>query len=244
MAKGTTSRRNLAVILLGLIAIAAAWQAYLARSTTIEFKPIEDLPGWGQVVFPGVSVGGGGATGAVLVGIDAEDAPEPLTESQLCRNLYPAASRKLPVAVFSDANCPNCRSLEAKLAARSDRVHVTILHLPLLGPDSKSAAKAMVAAELQGLGTEFRSELLRQGSAPQQVGRIATASGVDAGQLTRDMDGPEVEARLLSARRAAETLGVWGTPATTIGKTLVMGDMPGRMLDRLIETFGAEEPGC
>ena len=232
------------LILLGLIAVATAWQTYLARPQAIEFEPIDGLPGWQQVAFPGVSVRGGSATGAVLVGIDAEEAPEPLSQSELCRVLYPATSEKLHVSVFSDANCPNCRSLEAKLAVRSERVHVTILHLPLLGPDSQSAAKAMVAAELQGLRTEFRNELLRQGSAPQLVGRIATASGVDADQLTLDMDGPVVADRLLTSRRAAETLGVWGTPAIAIGKTLVMGDMPARTLDRLIEAAGAEARGC
>ena len=127
MTKGTTSRRNLVVILAGLIAIAGAWQIYLARPQAIEFEPIDNLPGWRQVAFPGISVGGGSATGAVLVGIDAEDAPELLSQAELCQVLYPAISDKLSVAVFSDANCPNCRSLEAKLFARTDRVSVAIL---------------------------------------------------------------------------------------------------------------------
>ena len=244
MAKGTTSRRNLVVILAGLIAISAAWQVYLVRPQAIEFDPIEGLSDWRQVAFSGVSVGVGSASGAVLVGIDAEDAPEQLTEAELCRVLYPATSDKPPVTVFSDANCPNCRSLEAKLAARSDRIFLRILHLPLLGPNSESAARAMLAAELQGMGAEFRNEFLRQGSAPHLLGRIATASGVDATQLMREMNGPEVAAHLLTSRRAAETLGVWGTPALTIGKTLVMGDMSGPTLDRLIGTVGAEARGC
>ena len=102
----------------------------------------------------------------------------------------------------------------------------------------------MVAAELQATGEEFRNELFRQGSAPQLIKRIATASGVDADKLARDMNGAEVAARLLASRRAAETLRVWGTPAMTIGKTLVMGDMSGPTLDRLIETASAEPRGC
>lgn len=47
--------------------------------------------------------------------------------------------------------------------------------------------------------------------------------------------GPEVAARLARNHAAAETLGIWGTPAMTIGTTLVMGDVPSDQLDRLLE---------
>ena len=49
------------------------------------------------------------------------------------------------------------------------------------------------------------------------------------------MNGPVVEAKLRRTRQAAETLGVWGTPGFTIGRTFVLGDMRAEVLDLLIE---------
>jgi protein-disulfide isomerase len=45
-------------------------------------------------------------------------------------------------------------------------------------------------------------------------------------------------------RRAANTLGIWGTPALTIGRTLVMGDIPAKTLDLLIEDETATPAGA
>ena len=245
MGKEGTSRRDLLILGLGLAAVAAGWQAYVRRPRPLEFQPVPGLPGWRQVAFRGISVSGGNPADAVFLGIGAEDAAAPLSARALCDTLYPGGTGPgHPVAVFTDANCPNCRRLEAKLAARSGDLAVTMLDLPLLGPGSESAARAMLAAERQGKGEAIRTELARTAFAPQLIGRVAAAAGIDPDQLRRDMDAPEVTARLLLVRRAANTLGIWGTPALTIGRTLVMGDIPIETLDRLIEDEAATPAGA
>lgn len=210
--------------------MAAGWQVWIRRPRAIEFTAIPGLPGWRQAAFDGVTLPGGSATSAVFAGLGEGEAPPVLAPADLCALLYPDGER---AAIFTDVNCPNCRSLEAKLAARPD-LHVTYLDLPLLGPASETAARALIAAETQGKGDALRAQL----AVTQPLNRATAAAGLDTQQLAADMAAPEVEARLLLIRRAAETLGVYGTPGLTIGRTLIMGDMPGEALDRLIGEAG------
>jgi predicted DsbA family dithiol-disulfide isomerase len=50
-----------------------------------------------------------------------------------------------------------------------------------------------------------------------------------------DIENDAIQQRLQLSRRAAETLGIYGTPALTIGRTLIMGDVPANVLDSIIE---------
>lgn len=242
LGRKSTSRRDLLRLALGLGIVAGGWQVWIRRPRALEFSEIPGLPGWRQLSFRGVSSLTGGATGAVFLGMGAETRPEPLSPPELCDVLYPNHQKSLPVAYFTDVNCPNCRSLEIKLATRADKLKPTTLHLPLLGSDSLLAAKAIIAAELQGRGREFRAAIWEIGFAPQLLGRLSTASGVDFDRLGADIESPEIEFRLELAKQAAETLGIYGTPALTIGRTLVIGDIPGKMLDRLIALEAERSP--
>ena len=139
-----------------------------------------------------------------------------------------------PIAVFTDINCPNCQSLEAKLATRRDGLSITWLHLPRLGPSSESFARMALAAE-HLTGSPFGPiPALRGPGISAALQHYATRIGVSADVLNATMYHPKVTARLETHARAAETLGIWGTPAMTIGQTLVMGDVPGKTLDALL----------
>ncbi len=233
------------ILLGGLVAVAAGWQTYVGRSKSISFEPIEGLPEWRRVAFENVTRPDGGASGAVLVGIgEADHGIWPA--DQLCTTLYPDATDKLPVAVFSDANCPNCRSLELKLEQRFDRLALNWIELPLLGPSSETAAKAALAASLQPGGIAFRAQAMSRLRGPHihpDVLVEAVRAGLDPDLLLEDFDGPQVAALLRRNHALANTLGVWGTPAMTIGKTLVMGDLRPDTLDRLIELEAARATG-
>ena len=145
------------------------------------------------------AITGGAATSAVFLGIEAGDPVTPLSSADLCRRLYPNPQDKPTIAFFTDVQCPNCASLDAKLHALRDRVHLNRIELPLLGVRSVAFAKANLAERLDA-----------------------------------DPDGPEVAARLAKNHAAAKTLGIWGTPAFTIGRTLVMGDVPRGTLETLL----------
>lgn len=232
----TSNRRDLLLLGAGLATVAVGWQVWLARAKPLNFEPISNLPGWRRIAFGDVT-GSGSASGAVFIGIDASETLAPLSASALCKTLYPSLSKGIPAAVFTDVNCPNCARLEAKLKARSDVLDLNWLDLPLLGPTSENAARAMAAGDLQTESKAFRQAVLNTSPGrlmPNVLRRLAEQSGLNADRLLNDMDGDRVTAQLTQIRRAAQTLGVWGTPGLTIGQTFILGDMHEAVLDQLI----------
>lgn len=244
------SRRGLLGLVAGLAAVAWGWQRFGVRPLPFDFGDIPGLPGW-RVLETGPVTGRGSATGAVFAGIGAEAAPEPLPPERLCQVLFgdPAPGRML-VAVFSDFFCPNCRDLDARLAARlsdpASGIALTRHQLPLLGPASELAARAALAAGLQGGSARFHARLAATPFRPtlDHFARTADAAGLNPGRLLLDMNGPEVDRKLGDSAAAAQTLGVWGTPGLVVGRTLVMGAIRDDDLDRLIALERQAAPVC
>ena len=222
--------------------IAWGWQRFGVRSPQPGFVAIEGLPGWRRVEYEGVSLSGSSATSAVLVGIgEPEPSLDPLPTSALCDALYGSQfGLSLPVAMFSDFFCPYCREVSARIAARAadpaSKLSLTWHELPLLGPSSELAAKAALAADLQGGYADFQARLFATPfrPSPAHLASTAEAVGLDAGKLISDMDGAQVAQRLTNTGRAAETLGIWATPAMTIGRTLVTGAVSDAALSSII----------
>ncbi len=238
-----SERRSRRDVLLGvgaLTAVAVGWQLWANREQPFAFAPIDGLPGWRRVDFDGVSGAPGGLSGAALVGIgEGEDAPDILAAERLCEVLFSDRdANSVPVAVFSDFYCPFCRVLIERLGAGVDpRVDITWHELPLLGPSSVIAARAAIAADAQGGYVAFQSRLMGGRFRPtaQFLGDVAEASGLDAAKLLEDMESPDTVLRLRESRAASRLLGVWGTPATVVGRTLVMGAISERDFSRLID---------
>jgi hypothetical protein len=224
----------LLVVAAGLAAVAWSWQIFGVREVNIAFDPIPGLEGWKSGLAGDLSAPGGNAADAVFLGIGTE-AVEPLPEARLCATLFARPGPGTPVAVFTDAYCPNCRLMDPMLAGRGD-LAVTWHDLPLLGEASETAARALAAAELQNGTIALREEFLKTGFAPvpSRLARAATAAGLDAGRLIADMDSPAVAARLAETRAAAQALGIWGTPAIVVGKSVVLGRLRSDGLDRLL----------
>ena len=146
----------------------------------------------------------------------------------------------MPVAAFSDFFCAHCRIQIPQLAARARKLNASIAinwhELPLLGPTSVIAARSAVAADLQGGYPEFQARLFASQFRPTAayLAEAASSAGLRPGQILLDMDGQVVASRIQRSRAAARTLGIYGTPALVVGKTLVMGKISESDLDRLI----------
>lgn len=254
--KTNTSRRGLLIGALALGGVAWGWQRFGVRTPQPGFVRIEGLPGWRRVEYDGVSLAGGGATDAVLVGIGGTGPEvEPLPVAALCSALYGETQGSgLPVAMFSDFFCPYCRTLASRVAARADDpasgISLTWHELPLLGPASERAARAAIAADLQGGYRAFQDRLFSTPFRPTvaHLAQAASDAGLDPERLVADMEGEPVQERLITSRRAAETLGIWGTPAMTIGKTLVTGEIGDAALATIIDDersrSGDLDPAC
>ncbi|SMX23225.1 DsbA family protein [Boseongicola aestuarii] len=251
--KPKTSRRDLFLGLGAIALVGGGWQAWVHRPRKMTFEPIDGLPGWRKTVFEGVSAPRGGlSTTAAFAGLGNETTnPTTLSPEQLCRTLFQdAEDGRAPVAAFSDFFCPYCRTLTERLAARASdaasQPAITWHELPLLGPSSVIAARAAVAADLQGRYPEFQAALNSSQFRPttRHIADTADAAGVRPGKLLIDMDGQIVASRLARSRAAAQTLGIYGTPALVIGRTLVIGEISDRNLDELLAAEANTPASC
>ncbi|QMU58708.1 MAG: thioredoxin domain-containing protein [Boseongicola sp.] len=241
--KQRPSRRNLLLGLGTFALVGGGWQAWIRRPRALEFTDIDGLPGWRQTVLDGMSVSRSGLSGVAFAGLDSSaDQTDPLPANRLCRTLFEHdIPGKVPVAAFSDFFCPYCRVLTGRLAERASDpasdISISWHELPLLGPSSIVAAKAAIAADLQGGYAEFQARLMGGTFRPtaRYLTDSASSAGLQAGKLILDMDGQIVTGRLSRSRAAARTLGIFGTPAIVVGRTLVMGEISDRDLDTLIE---------
>ena len=141
---------------------------------------------------------------------------------------------------FFDYNCPYCRraaeGLEA-LIAEDPELRVVLREFPILGEDSVAAARASLAAEMQG-GYEAFHFALMQGSGRVDdvaIEEAAEAAGLDLDRLREDMGAAEVDAHIEASMDLAEALGITGTPAFVVGDSVVPGAVPSEELAALVE---------
>jgi protein-disulfide isomerase len=136
------------------------------------------------------------------------------------------------VVEFFDYRCPYCK-----------RGHPNILALikddpgvPVLGPDSAFAARAAVAASLQG-GYQRLHDALLEATVPltnDAVMALADAAGLNKERLARDMSSLEVDGALARNAELANALGIHGTPSYVVEDTLVPGAIEPAAMRKLI----------
>ncbi|EKE44561.1 hypothetical protein OCGS_1399 [Oceaniovalibus guishaninsula JLT2003] len=234
----------------------AAWVAgapYLARldEPALVFRPLPGLE-----PFRELAVGGAISTGAgspLLTGLPSDDPPQGSAlmdevRANPCRAFHGGyAGEAVPVAVFSDIRCPNCRIMDARLAevaaANPAAIRIVRHELPVLGAGSVIAARALLAAESQGARQRLHDRLVRTPAVTDAayVARVAEAIGLDAARLLKDMQSDAVTADLRRSRAIADLFGFSGTPAFAIGGTVLLGTAPISVLEALIaeERHGA-----
>ena len=235
----------------GVFAVAISIPPLLRRrATNFEFTPLNGFPGFRRIT--------GGTVSSVpdfLVGLNEVGTPPPRADRSAnpCSALFGAKSwsgAEVPVAFFSDYNCPYCATLEKRLVALvKDGAPIRIIwhEFPLLGPSSVWAAQVALAAGLQGAYAPVHEELMQRVLRPGPSGLrdLAARHGIDADQLLRDAQGEVVARKLDRSIALGHALGIPGTPGTVIGRTLVIGAIKPRDLEQLIEMESSEPfDGC
>ena len=125
------------------------------------------------------------------------------------------------IVEFFDARCGFCKQLHPALEAlirRDANVRIVMKDLPVLGPNSVLAARALLAAHRQGRYAALQDALLtHRGEPTEQVLRdMAQRLGLDWARLRREMDDPAIQRRIETNQRLAQSLGIQGTPALVI----------------------------
>ncbi|MDG1130233.1 MAG: DsbA family protein [Paracoccaceae bacterium] len=132
------------------------------------------------------------------------------------------------VVEFFDYNCPYCKRAmpEVEALIESDpNVRVVYREWPILGEGSVFAARAALAARVQGNYDAFHWALMGQPGRIEEpvVLRIAAEVGLNVDRMLLDMDSAEIDEHLATSNALATALGFGGTPSFVIGDALLPG---------------------
>ena len=124
---------------------------------------------------------------------------------------------------FFDYACPYCKASNPhvdKLLQEDKGLRVVYRELPILGPDSVTAARLSLEASKLGRFAQFHDSLWAAGRpAPDTNAAAAKIAGIDAAPKS----DPEIEAELKRNFQLAGQLGATGTPLFVIGNRVMNG---------------------
>jgi protein-disulfide isomerase len=143
------------------------------------------------------------------------------------------------VVEFFDPRCGYCKRMRPvveELLRRQRDVRWVMKDLPILGPGSVLASRALLASHRQGKYPELHDAVmkLREEPAEPVLRREAERAGLDWARLRRDMEDPSVQRRIEANSSLAQALQIQGTPAMVVGGTLVPGAVDLAALERLV----------
>ncbi len=152
------------------------------------------------------------------------------------------AAGDVTLVEFFDYHCGYCRSMVGNLrdlVAVDKQLRFVMKELPVLGPDSVTAARAALAASKLDHAKYYDLHLALMQSKDlslESVLKIAAAKGYDPEALKAEMAASWVQERLDANHALAENLGINGTPSFVIGKTLIPGAVDiGRLAQLVVD---------
>jgi len=151
-------------------------------------------------------------------------------------------SAPVTIVEFGDFQCPYCgqaeSTLRAVLAKHPDDVRLVFRHLPLtsLHPNAQIAAEAAVCADAQGKFWEMHDAMFGDQSslAASSLQQTAQRLGLDTGQFASCLSDAKTSQTVAADAKAANALGVSGTPSFFINGRLIDGNVPQEQFEALI----------
>lgn len=141
---------------------------------------------------------------------------------------------------YFDYNCGFCRAslpTIAKLLAADPNIRVVYRELPVLSPESHTAALASLAAARQGRFSAFHDALYALGPVSDATIKAAAAK---TGVILPTTPSPASETEIDANIKTAAQLGMTGTPTWVIGDRVLSGAVP---LDTLQSAVAAARSG-
>jgi protein-disulfide isomerase len=146
-----------------------------------------------------------------------------------------AAKPQVTLVEFFDYACPYCKASNPnvdRLVQEDKGLRVVYRELPILGPDSVTAARLSLEASKLGRFAQFHDSLWAAGRpAADTNAAAARIAGIDAAPKS----SPEIEAELRKNFQLASQLGATGTPLFVIGDRVMNGAVGYDALKQAIE---------
>ncbi|MAU41915.1 MAG: hypothetical protein CMF31_09875 [Kordiimonas sp.] len=139
-----------------------------------------------------------------------------------------APDGRITIVEFFDYQCGYCKKVTPtvqRLMKENTDLRVVFKELPILGPGSEVAARAVLAAKEQNRYEDFHFALLAS-SGPlneKKIMSIADKLGLDSDRLKEDMTSHVISNVIQQNRSLARALGITGTPAFIIGDEIIPG---------------------
>jgi protein-disulfide isomerase len=134
-----------------------------------------------------------------------------------------AAQPQVTLVEFYDYACPYCKASNPsvdRLLREDAGLRVVYRELPILGPDSVTAARLSLAASKAGRFAQFHDALWAAGRpAPDTISAAAQAAGV----APAPVEDPLIDAELKRNFTLAGQLGATGTPLFVVGNRVLNG---------------------
>jgi protein-disulfide isomerase len=151
------------------------------------------------------------------------DAERAAIETPFASSWKGAAKPEVTLVEFFDYACPYCKASNPaidRLVQEDKGLRVVYRELPILGPDSVTAARLSLTASKQGHFGQFHDTLWAAGRpAPDTNAKAAQAAGI-APAPPQDV---EIEAELKRNIMLAGQLGATGTPLFVVGNRVMNG---------------------
>ncbi len=152
------------------------------------------------------------------------------------------ANAKVNIVEFSDFQCPFCSrvvpTVEQILKAYPNDVRIFFRHNPLpFHPNAPLAAEAGVAAAAQGKFWEMHDKMFanQQNIARADLEKYAAEIGLDTAKFKQALDSGAGKAKVQEDLKAAQQIGVQGTPNFYINGRNVQGAQPFEEFKKVID---------
>lgn len=258
-ADGKPGRRGLLTLLaagVGAVVFFRGASWLIDRATDdLGFIPVDDPPGFRRLSLVGSTTGAFDPFAGVAASDEVAESDEVIPEADFCSALFGRASFQpgvVPIAFFSDYNCPNCELLAEDLnaleAEARSGVHLRRHEWPILGASSETSARAAIAAGRQGAQSAFNRRLQRTSFVPNEayLRDVAQSAGIDPDRLLADMASDATTRELGTSAALVRRFAFPGTPALVVGRTIVVGTIRTVTLEALVraEQSAGPPPGC
>ena len=147
----------------------------------------------------------------------------------------------LSIVEFFDYQCHHCVEMDPRIISlinSNSDLRVVYKEFPIRGEVSEFAAKAALAANIQGKYLPFHEALMKasESLSQEKILQLAAKVGLDVNKLKADMSSETVVSQIAQNYQLAQSMGINGTPAFFVSKTMHPSDATSEVILGQVDT--------